>query len=48
MHLPEEKQKELRKGTNFGQNIFTKGRWPKPGEKKRFNLEKIIKINTDE
>lgn len=39
IHLPEEKQKELRKGTNFGQNIFTKGRWPKPGERKKFNLE---------
>lgn len=38
IHLPEEKQKDLRKGTNFGQNIFTKGRWPKPGENKKFQL----------
>lgn len=38
MHLPEEQQRELRKGTNFGQNIFTKGRWPKPGEQVKFKL----------
>lgn len=31
IHLPEEEQKEMRKGTNFGRNIFRKGRF---GEQK--------------
>lgn len=40
IHLPEEKQEILRKGTNFGSNIFKKGRFPKKGELK-FNWSLI-------
>ena len=36
IHLPIDKQKELRKGTNFGSNIFTKGRWPKDQSERKF------------
>jgi UPF0176 protein len=38
IHLPFEQQKELRKGTNFGSNIFKKGRWPEGPEEKKFKL----------
>lgn len=38
IHLPFEQQKELRKGTNFGSNIFKKGRWPQSPEEKKFKL----------
>lgn len=40
IHLPFEEQKELRKGTNFGSNIFKKGRWPKDPSEKKFKLKK--------
>ncbi len=40
IHLPFEQQKELRKGTNFGSNIFKKGRWPKDPEEKKFKMPK--------
>jgi UPF0176 protein len=38
IHLPADKQKELRKGTNFGANIFRKGRWPQNPEEKKFKI----------
>jgi UPF0176 protein len=49
IHLPFEQQRELRKGTNFGanvyktdgapgSNIFKKGRWPQDPSEKKFNL----------
>ena len=39
IHLPFEEQKEIRKGTNFGTNIFKKGRWPKDASEKKFKLK---------
>jgi UPF0176 protein len=40
IHLPYEQQKELRKGTNFGANIFKKGRWPQDPSERKFRLIK--------
>ncbi len=40
IHLPFEEQKELRKGTDFGSNIFKKGRWPKNEGEKKFKIKK--------